>query len=803
VKRETLKWHPFHWVAELTYVWRDTRLIVLVAQIAAIYAAILIPFKIGIPLIPGFAELRPANAIPIVTSLLFGPAAAWGSAFGNVIGDCFGTLGPASAFGFLGNFFLGYVPYVLWGNMGILSSGQPPMLKSWREGLEFGIICVVASGVCAGVIGWGVDLLGLLPFSILAPAIFFNNLVMGFLLAPPLLLFLYPRVKRWGLLYRDIRKNDHQLFNQSLLSSSDHSQGFVGDQNQNGSLVVDVRDLVFQYESVSVPTLRHLSLQVSRSETVALMGRAGSGKSTLCFTLNGLIPHFLWGTFSGVVRINGLDTRNLRVSQLAGKVGLVFQDFETQLVSTNVEMELRYPLEYIDSPLTVSEMTQRIQWALEEVGLAGYESRDPFSLSGGQRQRLVFASLLVGRPGLFVLDQPMTDLDPEARLQFRALFDKLRKEGMSILFSAHESEEVMSADRVCVLHNGQVAWEGSPDTLFRQPGLAKEFGIRPNILTECFSDLRLPTLPVTVEEAWKVAEEFGLTLDPPPSLYQDEHIGQVQRNSEQLQNSPLLNIENVSFCYEGGAKALEDISLSIAAGEFVAVVGKNGSGKTTLGKLLNGLLIPSTGRVLVAGQDTRFTAVSELAKVVGYVFQNPDHQIFAETVWEEVEFGARNIGCTRDECDLRVHESLAAVGLDEKMSRTQDPFSLTKGERQRVAVASALATKPDVLVFDEPTTGLDAEETDKMMDMIRLLNQQGHTIIMITHAMRLVAEYALRCVVVSHGQLAASGSTREILARQTLLESFSLELPPLTRFGQRWGHTLLTKAEVKASLRRK
>ena len=235
--------------------WRDTRLIVLVAQIAAIYAAILIPFKIGIPLIPGFAELRPANAIPIVASLLFGPAAAWGAGFGNIIGDCFGTLGPASVFGFLGNFFLGYLPYVLWGNMGPLSSGQPPMVKSWRQGLEFGIICVVASGVCAGIIGWGVELLGLLPFSILAPAIFFNNMVMGVLLAPPLLLFLYPRVKRWGLLYRDIRKNDDQPFDHSC--SPAPSSAFLGHNTHPDTVVVDIKDLVFQYDAASTPTLQH------------------------------------------------------------------------------------------------------------------------------------------------------------------------------------------------------------------------------------------------------------------------------------------------------------------------------------------------------------------------------------------------------------------------------------------------------------------------------------------------------------------------------------------------------------------
>ena len=183
-------WSPRRWYAELRHVWQDTRLLVLSAQIAAIYAAVLIPFKVGIPIIPGFVELRPANVIPIVSSLLFGPAAAWGSGIGNVIGDCFGTLGPASLFGFLGNFLYGYVPYLLWGNLGWLSSGREPMVRSWWQGTEYVFVCACASMVCAATIGWGVELLGLLPFWLLFPAIFLNNLVMATLLGPPLLLFL-------------------------------------------------------------------------------------------------------------------------------------------------------------------------------------------------------------------------------------------------------------------------------------------------------------------------------------------------------------------------------------------------------------------------------------------------------------------------------------------------------------------------------------------------------------------------------------------------------------------------------------
>lgn len=199
------------------------------------------------------------------------------------------------------------------------------------------------------------------------------------------------------------------------------------------------------------------------------------------------------------------------------------------------------------------------------------------------------------------------------------------------------------------------------------------------------------------------------------------------------------------------------------------------------------------------GLDTQVAGVGQLASVAGYVFQNPDHQIFAETVWNEVAFGAKNVGCSTEECDRRVAEALQAVRLTG--AEQHDPFSLTKGERQRVAVASMLAAQPKILIFDEPTTGLDAEETARMMRMIQQLNQQGHTIVMITHTMWLVAEFSTRCVLLRKGQLIADGPTREIFSDPALLQSTALELPSITRFSQRWGVTLLTVDEVRAGLR--
>ncbi len=794
-------WNPLQWARDLMGVWQDTRLIVLTAQIAAVYAAILIPFKVGIPLIPGFAELRPANAIPIVASLLFGPAAAWGAGIGNIIGDCFGTLGPASVFGFLGNFLFGYVPYLLWGQLGFLSSGKEPVVRSWWQGCEYGLICVVASGVCAGVIAWGVELLGFLPFAILAPAIFFNNVVMGMMLGPPLLKFLYPRVKRWGLLYADLKPGLGSAYH---VSKGAEAVALLPEESwspSSGDPLVNVQNVTFWYGLTGEPVLQNLSFQVRTGETVILMGRSGSGKSTVCFALSGIVPQFYQGSFSGSLHIKGQDSKGQPVWQQAERVGLVFQDFDTQLVSTNVEMEVAQPLEHRMPPMTQTEMAHQISETLRQVGLMGCERRDPLSLSGGQRQRLVVASILVRHPELLVLDQSMTDLDPAGRRDLLALLERLKATGMTVVMAEHEPEDTLHADRILLLEQGQIAWEGAPSQFWGTEGLPEQYGLRPLPIAQCFQGRGLARLPVTVEEAWKMADEHHWAIGNQFQESCEDTSGRSATGETADKNGDMvLELQHVSVGYSTGPLILEDVSFHVRSGEFIAILGKNGAGKSTLAKLLNGLLLPTSGRVFVRGEDTQKATVSQLAGDIGYVFQNPDHQIFAETVSEEVAFGAKNVGCSDQECVQRVDVALSAVGLSVQEHGQADPFSLTKGERQRVAVASVLATQPKVLIFDEPTTGLDGEEAIRMMTMIRELNQRGHTIVMITHAMGLVSEYATRCLVIQERALVGDGPTRTIFANGALLASASLHVPPVIQFAQRWGHTLLTVQEVQSRL---
>ena len=267
----------------------------------------------------------------------------------------------------------------------------------------------------------------------------------------------------------------------------------------------------------------------------------------------------------------------------------------------------------------------------------------------------------------------------------------------------------------------------------------------------------------------------------------------------------VIEARSVEFVYPsgvpGGRPALDRVDLTVRQGECIAIVGANGSGKTTLAKLFKGLLVPTRGEVRIHGEDTRRMTAGRLAAAVGYVFQNPDHQIFADTVFEEVAFGPRNLGVPSHDVPERVREALEAVGLERPGIADADPFSLTKGDRQRVAVASVLATRPDILIFDEPTTGLDYREIRGMMALLGRLNRAGHTIVMITHLMWVAAEYAARCVVMQAGRIVADDRTRAVFAQPERMEPLGLRVPQIPRFTQYYGRTLLTGEELEAYFR--
>jgi energy-coupling factor transport system ATP-binding protein len=546
--------------------------------------------------------------------------------------------------------------------------------------------------------------------------------------------------------------------------------------------VISLRDVSFTYRHAVEPALRDVTLDLHRGEFVVLMGATGAGKSTLAKCLNCSIPQFQPGNLSGSIAVLGRPLDGATVSELAGIVGLVSQDFEAQLFATNVRQEVAFGMEQLGVPRT--EMQRRLTAALTLVGLDEFAGRDPGTLSGGEKQRLAIAALLALEPAILVFDEPTTDLDPLGKAQIFDVLAALRTRGSTILLIEHETEAAERADRLVLMEAGRIVADGAPARELRDVARLERLGVRPLDLDCLGAALHWPQRVATLDEAaarlvvGRPAPAPGAPVGPP--------------------SPPLLAVERAEFSYPSGQRALADVSLAIRPGEFVALIGQNGSGKTTLAKCLNGLLQPQRGAVRLRGADLAALPLNRVAADVGYVFQNPDHQIFAASVADEVGFALRNFGIEPTEVTRRTSAALAAVGL--VGSEAVDPFLLGKGQRQRLAVASFLALEPAVLVLDEPTTGLDYPEQRRMMDLLARLHGRGMTLVVITHTPWVVAQYAQRGVLMQAGRIVFDGPLRALFAEEELLASCHFRLPDVTRLGRRLGTTALSVGELLAAV---
>ncbi|MDQ3285903.1 MAG: energy-coupling factor transporter ATPase, partial [Actinomycetota bacterium] len=537
--------------------------------------------------------------------------------------------------------------------------------------------------------------------------------------------------------------------------------------------------------------LKGVDLEVDEGEFVVIMGPSGAGKSTLCVSLNGLIPHFFKGKMEGEVRVGGRSTREGKVGEFAQEVGLVFQDFEAQLFSTNVALEVAFGPE--NFRVERGEMVERVERMLGQVRLKGFEKRTPATLSGGQKQRLAIASVLAIEPRILCLDEPTTDLDPVGKLGIFEIAEDLKdRDDVTLIVVEHETEETLDADRIIVLRDGEIAADRPAREVLRDVELLQESSVMPLQVTRFFHEMGLwqGQLPLTPQDGVAEFRRRGWQVNP------ERHGRLVEADAkrEEGYGEPVIEVEGLTYSYPNGVVALEGVDLTVRRGEFLAVLGQNGSGKTTLVKHFNGLLKPTEGTVRVGEDETTERGLRSLGQRVGYVFQNPDHQIFSDTVSEEVAFGPKIRGMDEGEIRERVEEALAAVGMEGRGD--EDPFGLTKGERQRVAVASVLAVRPEVLILDEPTTGLDYAEQRSMMDLVKSLNESGSTIIAVTHTMWVVAEYAHRAVVVRDGKIALQGTVREVFVEEEELRDAALLPPHIVSFGSALGYPVLSVEEM-------
>lgn len=552
--------------------------------------------------------------------------------------------------------------------------------------------------------------------------------------------------------------------------------------------VVELKNVSYRYPHAEDESLKRVNLTVEKGKFVVLMGRTGAGKTTLSLCLNGLIPQLMQGDLSGEVIVAGKDTSKYRVQELAKQVGLVLQDAESQIVGRTVEEDVAFGPRNFGVP--IEEVQIRIKQALERVRLRDFNGRSTDELSGGEKQRLVIAGVLAMEPEIMVLDEPTSELDPEGRVEiYRALDDLCRERERTLLVIEHSSEEILKrADEIIVINQGEIAWQGAPEKLFRNIPLLQEFGIKPLPVSLLGWDyyqrgwIEIKDIPLDVARAESLIHSLiskQKLQDEKDRLAKPIEIREAHQRTEekltQTQSSPLIQVNQLVHQYVSGQIALQGINLAIQKGEFVALVGANGAGKTTLAKHFNGLLKPTRGEVIVKGMNTKEYDTAHLARTIGYVFQNPDHQIFSVSVEKELDFGLKNAGFDSKEREERIARALELTGLEK--FREVHPYTLGKGERQLIAVASVLALTPEILVIDEPTTGLDWIGVQKIMKLLHQLHKEGTTLLMITHDMDIAVEYTERLIVLQKGYVLRDAPTWEALSNFEILRQATI-LPP-------------------------
>jgi energy-coupling factor transport system ATP-binding protein len=540
------------------------------------------------------------------------------------------------------------------------------------------------------------------------------------------------------------------------------------------------------YSASRTRALEHVELRIARGEMIAVLGASGAGKSTLLKCANRLVPTLQRAELSGSLRLLGRAAADLHVRDLADRVGFVFQDFEAQLFSTSVEEEILFGLEQLG--VEPAAMRERIRSSLAAMGLEGFERRDPATLSGGEKQRLAIAAVLALSPQLWLLDEPSTDLDPTGRRELFASLGRLRQAGNTLIVAEHDPEPLVGADRWVVLDQGRIALAGPPSELLRRPNDLLALGVRPPDLAVVCERLGVAPWPLDVESVAARVRAKGIRARP---------LGSTSAVTER--SAPLLEARGVRFRYEDRpGDALAGVDFAIGEGEFVALIGANGSGKSTLARLIAGLLGGASGTISWCGRPVAALSARERAAAVGYVFQNPDEQIFAATVEEEIAFGPRQMGWPPQEVAERVRAVVQSMGLDGLERR--DPFLLGKGERQRIAAASILVLRPSVLILDEPTTGLDFREQRSLMEVLAALHRSGQTIVVITHVPWVVGSYAKRGVLLRAGEVSFDGPIHDLFGDEALCLRSDFVPPEVARLGSRLGEVAVDVEQLLASL---
>lgn len=540
--------------------------------------------------------------------------------------------------------------------------------------------------------------------------------------------------------------------------------------------VISIKDMSFTYEGAKEPAIQDINLEVFKGQIVLLLGKSGCGKSTLALAMDGLIPHLIEGELRGSIETCGILVSESNTSEITRKVGFIFQDPEVQLFSMTVEDEVAMSLCQMAVPR--EEMRARVNWALETVGMRGFELQDPASLSGGEKQLVAIASVLARKPELLIFDEPTANLDPYAsRKVYKSIKDICVSGNHTVIIVEKDLGALIDfVDYVVLMDEGKILGTGTTREMLEQVDLLNKCGVRVPACVQLGLELisrgfPYSQLPITTEELAKPLVSSRISFEA------DRQVLNNLNNEEA--GEFVVEVNQVTHQFKNGYKGLDNVSLKIKQGEFMSILGMNGAGKSTLVSHIIGLLRPTEGEVLINGQESLKFSVAEMAREIGFIFQNPNHQVFNDSVEKEIIFGPQNLGWSQEDMQRAVSRIMKLVSIEGMEDK--DPEGLSIGEKQRVALASILVMEPNILILDEPTTGQDQNSLNDMMAIVKELHNQGKTIIMITHEMSVALKYSDRVAIMHEGKILWQGPIQEAFFHHEVLSKARLRQPEVLR----------------------
>jgi len=533
--------------------------------------------------------------------------------------------------------------------------------------------------------------------------------------------------------------------------------------------IIEFSNFGFKYNAQAEPTLYNIDLTISKGEKILIAGPSGCGKSTLSHCINGLIPFSYKGEMSGSLKINGKNSSELSIFDISHIVGTVLQDSDGQFIGLTVAEDIAFALENdcVDEPC----LLERVNVAAEKVNIGGELLKHaPGELSGGQKQRVSLAGIMVDAVDVFLFDEPLANLDPATGKQAIELIDEIQREtGAAVIIIEHRLEDVLHrhVDRVVLMSDGRIISDTSPAELLSSP-LLSECGVREPLY---ITALKYAGVEISPEKHPESLNELCLT-ELEKAKVRDWFLkaGDPQREATR---PVLFRADNVEFAYTNGHKAIKGLSTEIHEGELTAIVGTNGAGKSTFSKLVCGFETQTAGKLSFKGEDLSELSIKERADRIGYVMQNPNQMISKVLIFDEVALGLRTRGVPEAEIEERVNKTLKICGL--WPFRKWPVSALSYGQKKRVTIASILALDPEMIILDEPTAGQDYRHYTEIMEFLTGINRLGVTVIIITHDMHLMLEYARRAIVFSDGRIIADAPCADILTNSEIVERASLK----------------------------